>query len=35
MGPLGLSVNKPEQASQGYTLFTPMQGQTAYLIDSG
>ena len=33
MVPLGLSVNKQEQASQGYTLFTPMQGQTTYLID--
>ena len=33
MGPLGLSVDKQEQASQGYTLFTPMQGQTTYLID--
>ena len=33
MGPLGLSEYKPEQAYLGYTLFTPMQTQDAYLID--
>ena len=33
MGPLGLSIYKPDQAYLGYTLFAPMQTQDAYLID--
>ena len=29
----GLTLHKPEKAYQGYTLFSPMEGSNAYLID--
>lgn len=33
MTPLGLTVYQPDKASPGYTLFAPMTGTDAYLID--
>jgi hypothetical protein len=33
MRQLGLTVYKPDQAFHGYTLFAPMRGTSAYLID--
>lgn len=33
MPPYGLTVYKPDTACHGYTLFTPMTGTAAYLID--
>jgi hypothetical protein len=30
---LGLTIHKPDKAFQGYTLFAPMLGTEAYLMD--